>query len=68
MLDLDCYTCDFEKMPKKSKAQRTGTASYDTQLFAFVEASKRYEDKVVKREIIPPRGFLLAEIECLTLM
>ena len=51
----------FERMPRKSKVQRTCTASYDVQLFALAESTKRYEEKVVKKVIIAQRGFLLLD-------
>ena len=49
----------FERMPRKSKAQRISAASYDVQLFASAEADKRFEENVVHKAIIPQSGFFL---------
>ena len=49
-------------MHRKSKAQRTSAASYYVRLFASVEATKRFEEKVLHQDIIPQRGFLLPSV------
>ena len=48
------------KMPRKSKAQRTRATLYDTRLFTSAKVAKR-EENVVKRGVIPQRGFLLED-------
>ena len=57
----------FERMLRKSKAQRTCAASYNVRLFVLAEAAKRFEEKVVHKAIILQREFLLPSVvQCTT--
>ena len=49
-------------MPRKSKAQMTSVvASYDSQIFASVDATKRFEEKAIHKAIIPQRGVFVTD-------
>ena len=51
-------------MPKKTKAQKALASSFDRSLFISEDAAKRFEEKVVKRAIIPQRWFLIDQTPC----
>ena len=51
-------------MPKKTRAQKPSSSSFDRSVFVSEEAAKRFEERIVKRAIIPQRYFLVDQTPC----